>query len=240
VSVEEVPLGVSSGEVVVGAGEESAFISFSGAVEGVDELEGVGGVDIVVDEAVHDEEVSFKLIDIVEDGSQLIAAGILLGGAHVAFGPDGIVVAPIGGSGAVNGGVEDVRVLEQGHGGEVAAVGVADDADAASIDIWSAAEEFDTVSEIFGVDDSEVEISSGCEGFAAIGSAPIVDGGDDEAVFGVGIDRLIEVMDPLRTRATIDVKYHRVFFLGIEVGRKVENAVEIGGLIIGFISEKFG
>ena len=68
-AMEEFPLGIQASEAVGIFREEAGLVFFTGIIEGVDELEGVVGMDVIIDEAVHNEQMALELVDIVQAGA---------------------------------------------------------------------------------------------------------------------------------------------------------------------------
>ena len=112
----------------------------SGLEQGIDELHHMGGMDVVIDRSVLDQELSLQVLDIVERVGFLVALGIVLGKSHVPLGIDGVIVPPVDAGGPGHRNVEFIRRLQQGHDGHVAAVGDSGDADAARIHIGTLGE----------------------------------------------------------------------------------------------------
>ena len=83
-------------EAVFAAGVNHHVKLFARALEGVGEMPGVGGVYVVVDEAVQEEELAIQVFCMGEAGAGAVACRVFLGRAHVALGVNGVVIFPIG------------------------------------------------------------------------------------------------------------------------------------------------
>ena len=91
--------GVATVDAVVAVGVDCHVELFVGLDKAFCQLVGVLYVYVVVCSTVAEKEVAFELADVVHGGIGVVAGSILCGRAHVAFGVNGIVVAPIGDGG---------------------------------------------------------------------------------------------------------------------------------------------
>ncbi|KPK75073.1 MAG: hypothetical protein AMJ79_12595, partial [Phycisphaerae bacterium SM23_30] len=193
VSVEEFVSegGAAAEAAVAGVGIEADLDVevFAGGFDGFDELEGVVGVDVVIDHAVEDEHVSLEAIDIVHGGAEFVTFGVGLGGAHVSFGVDGVVVAPVGDAGRVAGDLEGVGVFHDAHGGGVSAVGGAGDSDAGAVEVGFFAEMADGVGVVMDFDGAEALVGGAEEFLSAAAAAAMVALGDEVSAVGFGAGR---------------------------------------------------
>ena len=81
-------------------------------LQGVHELPGVVGMNVVIDHPMKDEELALQLIDVLQTRPVLEALGILLRRAHVALSVDRVIVFPGGQSRTRSGDVEHIRVFQ--------------------------------------------------------------------------------------------------------------------------------
>ena len=93
----------------------------AGGEQGRRQAQRVGGHDVVVGEAVDQEQRPGQLTGQGEQRAGVVGVGLLGGIAEVALGVVGVVEPPLGHRCAGDGGVEDVGPPEHGEGGEVAA-----------------------------------------------------------------------------------------------------------------------
>ena len=116
------------------AREREDLVGAAGGQERGRQLEGVGGDDVVVGQAVEEQQRALELGRVGEQRAGVVDVGIGLGVAEVALGVEGVVEAPVRDRGAGDGGVEDVRAAQDGEGGEVAAEAPAADGDPGEVE----------------------------------------------------------------------------------------------------------
>src|ERR1700677_3241331 len=95
------------------AGEELQVVGDASVDEGLDELDGVGHVNVVVAGALGDEDAAFEFGGVGDRGVGSVGVGVIRRQAKESFGVDGVVVAPVGDGGNGYAGTDAVGV---GHG----------------------------------------------------------------------------------------------------------------------------
>ena len=75
---------------------DDGLVGLAGLLEGIHHLEGVGEEHVVVLDVVQEQEAALEIGGGVDGGAVFVAFGVLEGGAEVALGVNGVVVAPIG------------------------------------------------------------------------------------------------------------------------------------------------
>ncbi|KAI6767321.1 hypothetical protein HG530_005330 [Fusarium avenaceum] len=171
-------------------------------IELVEKCERVLEVDVVIGDTVHKKETLVAAEGCgIGDHGQVVAVGVLLGGAHVAFCVDTVVEAPVGYRGNGHAIAESAAgvLLKCLEGGETA-VGPAPDSKAIGIDIKARCE-------VFGSSDVEACASG-------------IDGDDQVAKRGgnISLEVYTEPLgDRLRTWAGVLLEEDGIFLLGVEV-----------------------
>ena len=128
-------------EAVALAGEDEHVEAFARPDERIDDAEGVGRVDVVVDVAVHEEQVALEARGYLGVGGDFVGkSGVALLGddfldAVVGLAPPAVVDAVIVVAGAGDGGLEEVGILEHGRRGHESTAGMAVYADAGDVDV---------------------------------------------------------------------------------------------------------
>ncbi len=96
--------------------------------------ERVGGDDVVVGEAMYEQQRARQLGRVGEQRRALVGVGIVRRVAEIALGVVGVVQPPVGDRSTSDGGVEDVGAAQDGERGEVAAEAPPSDGDAGQVD----------------------------------------------------------------------------------------------------------
>ncbi|CAH0055364.1 unnamed protein product [Clonostachys solani] len=230
-------IGVVEVDAVVAVGEDvDVVVLDAGEVEGVEEPEGILEVDVVVGDAVHEEEA-----DVPAEGGGVgdagggVAVPVVLGLAHVALGVDAVVEAPVddGGDGhAVGEGL--AGVLLEGLEGLEAAVGPAPDGEAVGVDVGLAGEVLGGGDVVSGLVDAELVADGDAVGAAEEAGAAGVDSDDDvaEARGDVGLEVDGEALvDLLGAGARVLVEEDGVLLLGVEVRGPALDVVHLDAVV---------
>ena len=115
-------------------GERQHLVRPAGGEQRRRQAEGVGGDDVVVGEAVDQEQRPGRRGGQREQRAGVVDLGLLAGIAQVALRVVGVVEPPLGDRRAGDGGVEHVRAPQHGEGGEVAAEAPAADRHALQVE----------------------------------------------------------------------------------------------------------
>ncbi len=183
-AVEELVARLGAGDGVGLAREELQVIGNAGVDEWLEELDGVGEVDVVVAGALGDEEAAFEVGGVGDGGVGGVDGSVGGGKAEVALGVGGVVVAPVGDGSYGDAGTDAVGM---GHGvqGEAAAPAPAPPADALGIELRVAGEGLIERGDLVGeLDGAEGAVGGLLEVAATATGAAIVDVEDGEAVLG--------------------------------------------------------
>ena len=95
------------------------FIGPAGHVECVRELEGVLDINIVVREAVNEQERTLQLGRVGEHAARAVAFGVFLGQTHITFGVIGVVIFPGDNRCPGDPGLKHIGPAKGGHGGKI-------------------------------------------------------------------------------------------------------------------------
>ena len=175
--------------------------------------ERVGGDDVVVGEAVHQQQRAGQLRGVREQRGPRVGVGMGVGTAQVALGVVGVVQGPVGDRRAGDGGVEDVRAAQHGQRREVAPEGPPADAHAGQVEVGPAGRErVQRVDLVVQHRPGEIAAHRTLERRAASRGAPAVDDDDGEALLGeplAGQVRAARGDDALGVRAAVGVHEHR-------------------------------
>ena len=239
-------------EAVALAGEDEHVEAFARPDERIDDAEGVGRVDVVVDVAVHEEQVALEARGYLGVGGDFVGkSGVALLGddfldAVVGLAPPAVVDAVIVVAGAGDGGLEEVGILEHGRRGHESAAGMAVYADAGDVDVGMAGGQLLDGPLVVGegivahVAVAVVMIPFGAGGV----SAALSHGDDDESGLGETVRAHAHagegIGDGLHLRSRVHVVDDGVRLGGVEVERFVHHAVEVGDPVGGLHCERLG
>src|SRR5580658_4559604 len=104
---------------LVRAGQKQEIVGLAGGDQGLGQFYGVFEIDVVVGEAVHDEQRAGEIRRVGEDVADFVGLGVLLRRAEIAFGVGGVVVGIVDDGGAGDAGFEHIGAADGGHGGEI-------------------------------------------------------------------------------------------------------------------------
>ena len=220
-----------AGDAVAGVGEEELLEVFVGADERVGDLEGGGGVDVVVVLAADEEEVAFEAVGVDDVG--VLGIGGIDGPSHELLVPPEFVEAVVVAAAEGDGGFVEVVVPEEGGERVLPAGGPAEDAHAADVEPRVACgggfQPEDAVGEA-GV--AEVFVADVVEGLGAAGGAHAVDADDDEAEFGEDVGEVVDGEEgggeAVAVGAGVDLLEDGIAFVGVEARGEAEDAPDVG------------
>ena len=171
------------GSAVVGAGDDEHFKIFAGFFEGVDDLHGGGGIDVVIEFADHEQEFALEFMGVHDVGAADVT--IIDGPAHPLFIPPDFVHAVVMAAAIGDGDFIKISVIEEGAQGVLAASGAAVDADAGEVHFKVlGGGGFDPENAVGEAGIGEVFPADVMEFFGAVAGAHAVHLDDNEAEFG--------------------------------------------------------